>query len=160
MQTKIANSYSQSVDDIAAGFLDEGFLTAKFEALGSRNIDVCVEALDDDEFEVTIRRDAPAEVPGALKSVLKPWNTIKQVERWSGPDGGPYCGDITVTTEGIPAAISSKLSLTASAGGCEQIIDLTIKCSIPIIGKTLAKFIAKESAKSIAEEHAFIAEFA
>ncbi|MGB0906413.1 MAG: DUF2505 domain-containing protein [Maricaulaceae bacterium] len=160
MQTTTTHKYTQSVDEIAAAFLDEGFLTAKFETLGSRNIDITVTAYDDDTFKVVTKREAAADVPRALKSVVKPWNAIVQTESWSGTDGGPYHADIEITTEGVPATINTTIDITAAGDGCECVTNNEITCSIPLVGKQLAKFIAKESLKVLEEEYGFISESA
>lgn len=158
MKTVMTKTYTQSVDEIAASYLDADFLTSKFEAIGSRNIDVSVVVTDDDEYGVTVKREAPAEVPGALKSVVKSWNKVVQHETWDGEDGGPYQGTIQLETEGVPAEISVVIDLEDNDDGCTCTITTDVECKIPLIGKKLAQFIGKESAKSVDGEYAFIAE--
>lgn len=160
MKSVVTHSYTQSVDELAAAFLDEDFVTAKLETLGSRNVNVDVTAYEDDTFDVIIEREAKADVPRALQSVVKPWNAVKQVEKWEGSEGGPYVAKIAIETEGVPAKINSVVTLSGDADSSECEIVTNIECSIPLIGKKLAQFIAKETVKSTDDEAAFIAEHA
>ncbi|NNE57122.1 MAG: DUF2505 domain-containing protein [Hellea sp.] len=158
MKTFQTKNYTQGVDEIGAAFLDADFLAAKFEAMGSRNIEITVEALDDDEFQVTIVREAPVDVPRALKSVVKPWNKIVQNEHWSGADGGPYRGEIELGTDGVPAELSSVIEIEQTGSGCSCTVTNEITCKIPLIGKKLAQFIAKEAEKTVDEEYEYISQ--
>jgi len=158
MKTVQTKSYTQSADEIAAAYLDADFLAAKFESIGSRNIEVSVEAEEDDEFEVTVKREAPAEVPRALKSIVKPWNKVTQNEEWSGQDGGPYRGEIEIESASVPAEMDVVIDIVDNADGCTCTITTEISCKIPLIGKKLAQFIAKEAEKAVDQEYEFIAE--
>jgi hypothetical protein len=160
MKMTITYSYEQSVDEIAASFLDADFLSAKLEAVGSRDIDISVEGISDTEFQVTVSREVPADVPRALKSFISPWNKAVQTEKWNGADGGPYHADIAVDSKGVPADMSSTVDLKADGEGCECTIVTDIDCSVPLVGKKLAQFIAKAVEDSLDDEHAFIAEHA
>ncbi len=160
MKMTITYNYEQSVDEIAASFLDADFLTAKLEAVGSRDIDVTVEGVSDTEFQVTVSRDVPADVPRALKSFISPWNKAVQIEKWNGVDGGPYHADIEIDSKGVPADLSSTVDLKADGEGCECTIITNIDCNVPIVGKKLAQFIAKALEDSMDDEQAFIAEHA
>lgn len=153
-------TYKQSVDEIAAAYLDKGFLEAKFEAIGSRKIDVSIAAHDGDEFEVNISREVATEVPRALKSFINPWNKAGQIEKWTGSDGGPYSATIEFLTEGVPVTVSAVVKLSKKGAGCEYIATTNIECSIPLVGKKLAQFVAKVSAEALDDEYAFISEHA
>lgn len=160
MQTVQTKTYSQSVDEIAAAYLDADFLTSKFEDIGSRNIDVTVDVLDDDVYKVTTHREAPADVPRALKSVISSWNKVTQNEKWTGEDGGPYKGEIELETANVPAEMSVVIDIVDNGSGCTCTVTTDIKCKIPLIGKKLAQFIAKESEKAVNDEYGFISEHA
>lgn len=151
-------SYAQSVDELGATYLDADFIIAKNEACGSRNIDVEIEVLDDDKFLVTINREVPSEVPGALKAFVKPWNKITTTETWHGPDGGPYVANIDVTTHGVPMDMTSVITLTGDGEGCEAEIVTNISCSIPLVGKKLADFAGKAAIRDLDSEAAFLKE--
>ena len=148
--------YDQSVEEIAASYLDEDFLLGKMETLGARNVSVQIEAYEDGSYEVNIDREEKADVPGPLKSVLKPWNKLNQKETWNGQDGGPYEANILVQGEGIPAKISFQLSLSEKGTGCEYKANVNIVCNIPFLGKKLEKFIGKATEDSLNDEHEYI----
>lgn len=158
MKVTHTSSYTQSVDEVGATYLDADFVTAKQEVCGSRNVDVEIEVYDDDQFKVIVNREVPSEVPSALKAFVKPWNSITTSENWSGPDGGPYVGKIDVTTHGVPMNMSSVITVTAKGEGCEVETITDISCSIPLVGKKLSEFAGKAAKNDLDAEAVFIAE--
>lgn len=151
-------TFTQTVDEIGATYLDADFIIAKNKACGSRNTSVDIQVEGDDQFVVTINREVPSEVPNALKSFVKPWNSITTKEQWSGPDGGPYIGTIDVTTHGVPMNMSSVITVTENGEGSAVEIVTDISCSIPLVGKKLADFAAKAALKDLDSEADFIGE--
>jgi len=152
--------YSQSVDEIAAAYLDEDFLTAKFDAINSRNVSVSVEAYEDDTFAVNVDREVPADVPGPLKTFVKPWNKTSQRESWTGREGGPYTATVIAKPDAAPAEIASTVTITATDTGCETVTEFDIVCNVPLVGKKLAKFIGEAAAESLDDEYNFLTEHA
>lgn len=154
---KITQSYeyAQSIDAIFAAFTDKAFLHKKLEALGARNISVTI-SRGGEEAIVKITREMPAEVPGALKKFVKPWNKMSQTEVWTSSENGTYQSNVQIEIVGMPIQMHSASSLTTQAGGCSMETVTDITCSVPFVGGKIAQFVSAESLKALQTEYDYI----
>ncbi len=137
-------------------FTSDGFHVDKFTACGARNIDVLETDRGDDTFSITIEREVPADVPGVLKSLIGEWNTITQTEEWEDVGDDEFICDFALSTEGVPADISGTMNVMPHGKGCVNQVEMEITSSIPLLGKKLAQFIAKDAEKSLGKEFDYI----
>jgi hypothetical protein len=156
MQIKREHEYAHGTDDVFALFTDRDEIEAKQEALGARNIRVEECEADDNGAVVRFVRELPAEVPGMLKKFLKPWNTVEQSERWRHLGGDEYEADITIDIANVPVSVSGTLELEPVGDGCVNHVRLSVTCGIPLVGKTLAEFVAKDCKRLIREEYQYV----
>lgn len=155
MKIEAEHKYKASADDVFAALTDEDALVAKHEKLGARNITAVVEE-DGDALQVTVIREVPADVPGVLQRFLKPWNRITQAETWQAYDDGSYAADLTIDIENVPVSIAGSLNLQPRDGGCVNIVELDVGCSIPLVGGKLAAFVGENSERLIAAEYRYL----
>ena len=158
MQVKQTYKYTQDVDTIYACYTDSAFVKAKVEALGSRNVNVEVNAGSGDTVIVKITREVPAEVPQVLKKFIKPWNKLAQTDVWNGSAGGPYRCNIQFESDGAPISIEANWKLTATNLGCMKEVTININANVPLIGGRLAKFAANASTRALQREHEYISQ--
>ncbi|MFK8017009.1 MAG: DUF2505 domain-containing protein [Gammaproteobacteria bacterium] len=155
MKVTAQHRYNCSIDELYALFIDKQFYLDKFTACGARNVKINKAAATDDGFVVASERDVPADVPGVLKSFLGDWNTIAQTESWEGDPGDEYYNDFEIAAQGVPVEMNGTMNLMPDGDGCVNDIEIEIKCSIPLVGKKLAQFVASDTEKTLAAEYEF-----
>ena len=158
MKIQQDHEYAHSLDAVYAMFTDTGEVEAKHEALGARDIRIEECEIYDDGADIRFVRDLPAEVPGILKKFLQPWNTVTQFEQWRSTDDGAYDADLEIDIAGVPVSIAGTLFLEPVEGGCVNHVRIEIDCGIPLVGRTLAEFVAKDCERLVAEEYEYITE--
>ncbi len=144
---------SQELYDL---FTRNGFHADKFTACGARNIEVLESEKSDDTFSITLDREVPADVPGVLKSLIGEWNTITQTEEWEDVGDSEFICDFALSTEGVPVDINGTMNVMPLGKGCVNHVELDITSSIPLLGKKLAQFIAKDAEKTLGKEFDYI----
>ena len=158
MKVNRDHEYAHSTDTVFALFTDAEEIEAKQEALGARNVHVAECESDDDGAVVRFVRELPADVPGILKKILQPWNTVQQSEQWRVYDNGVYKADIDIDISGVLVTVTGTLELEPVDAGCVNHVRLNVDSGIPFIGKTLAEFVAKDCKRIIAGEYDYISE--
>lgn len=158
MQISKNHAYAHSTDTVFSLFTDADEIKAKQTALGARHIRVleCEKSADD----ATIRfvRELPADVPGVLKRFLQPWNKVEHSEEWRVCDDGVFKSALTIDIANVPVDVSGTLTLIPTDGGCVNQVRLRIDCGIPLLGKTLAEFVAADCRRLVAAEYEYITE--
>ena len=150
------HEYAHDTDSLFALFIDAEEIEAKQEELGARNIRVEECESSDDGAIVRFVRELPAEVPGALKKFVQPWNTVEQREEWQVGGSGVYNADISIDIAGVPVTVTGTLKLEPTDRGCVNHVRLRVNSGIPFIGKTLAEFVAKDCKRLIAAEYDYL----
>ena len=158
MKIQREHEYAHGTDDVFALFTDKGEIETKQEALGARNIRVEECEVGDDGAVVRFVRELPAEVPGVLKKFLKPWNTVEQTETWRRLGGDQYEADITINVANVPVKVSGTLELEPVGDSCVNHVRLSVTSGIPLVGKTLAEFVAKDCKRIIRDEYDYLTE--
>lgn len=155
MKISAQHAYSKNSTEVFALFSGENYHVDKFTACGSRNVELVERTGSADEFSVTTAREVPADVPGVLKSLIGEWNSITQTEEWQDVGDDEFICDFAISTEGVPVEITGTMNLMPEGDGCVNHIEMEISCSVPLLGKKLAQFVAKDGNKTLAAEYAF-----
>jgi len=151
--------FEQDVDAIFKAYTNKVFLQKKMEALGARNIKIIIEQ-NKEEIKIVATREMPADVPGVLKKFLNPWNKMIQKETWKGTKGGPYYGNLKIAVEGAPVNVKGEMKIAATDYGSIAANVTEISTSIPFIGKSIKKFVAKASEEAIEKEFEYVGKHA
>ena len=146
--------YSQDLHTVIKTFCDPGFLQQKYDSLGHKKVELTVRE-DEDATILECKREVPIDVPRFARKVLSPKNDVFQLERWTGPDGGPLKNVWSLDVKGAPIKISGTAILRVEGDGCVHEIDGQVHCSIPLIGRKIAGFVAGDAVKGIEDEGAF-----
>ena len=152
------HEYAHDTDTLFALFTDADEIEAKQQALGARNIRIEECATNADGVAVRFVRELPADVPGLLSKFLQPWNTVAQSEQWTGYTDDTYEAELDIDIANVPVTVKGTLQLEPVDGGCVNHVRMSVDCSLPFVGKTLAEFIAKDCKRLIANEYAYISE--
>ena len=158
MKIRRDHEYAHGVETVLTLFTDAAEVQTKHVALGARNIRIEECEIYDDGADVRFIRELPAEVPGILKKFLQPWNTVTQSEQWRSTDDGGYDADLDIEIANVPVTVTGSLYLEPIDGGCINHVRLTVDSGIPLVGKTLAEFVAQDCKRLIADEYAYITE--
>jgi hypothetical protein len=147
--------YDYPADAVFKFFSDPDLIQAKFEGIGTRNVEVLECAAADGGITQT-KREVPANVPGLLKKFLGAWNKVTQTEEWEqGEDGERVC-DLNVEIAGVPVTVSGTMTLRSEGSGCVNDIRIKVSCSIPLVGGKLADFVAGDTEKAMDAEYDYI----
>ena len=115
MDVQTQYEFTAKVDAVMAMFGDPEYQRQKLIDAGHTNIEVPECGLaDDGSLRIVSRRTVAVDVPGALKRILKPTNTVTQTDVWQPGKRGPRSGTWTVEIKGIPIHLSGTMQL-----GCE-----------------------------------------
>lgn len=155
MKIRREHRYEHELEAVYALFTDPGEIEAKHAALGARHIQIEECELYEDGADVRFVRELPAEVPRVLSRFLQPWNTVQQSEQWrSSRDGYDAVLDIDIAN--VPVTITGTLELEPFKGGCVNHVRIDIDSGIPLVGSTLAEFVAKDCERLVADEYDYI----
>ena len=160
MRFEIVNHYDADPAAVFTAQTDPAVVTAKYEALGHRQIEVVEHVDDATGVRLHTRRIVPLDVPSFARRVLSPTNTVDQVDSWApGDAGGRRTGTYSVKSKGVPVDITGVLAIDADpAGGSAMTITTTVECRIPLVGGKIADFLAGSVRTTIAAEQRFTSE--
>ena len=149
------HEYAHDLQAVYALFTDAAEIEAKHAALGARYFRIEECELYDDGADVRFVRELPAEVPGVLARFLQPWNTVHQSEQWRSSGEGGYDAELDIDIANVPVTITGTLELEPVEGGCVNHVRVAVDSRIPLVGSTLAEFVAKDCKRLIADEYEY-----
>ena len=79
-------TYQAPVEAVIALFVESNVVRARYEAAGDRDIEILECGPDGDGFVIRTSRTVDVDLPGFARRVLKPTNTLVQVDRWGPAD--------------------------------------------------------------------------
>jgi len=144
----VQHQYAHSVEAVFAKLTDEAHLRERSEQAGHRNIEVRVQRTEGG-VEVRLERDIESEIPAVAKKFINPVNHVVDVIRWR-DDGDAKSGTYQVTVS-KRIRVSGVMSLRPTGDGCRYEDTCTPTVDVPIVGKKIAKLVAKETETAIAE---------
>jgi len=113
----------------------------------------------DGVVDLAISRELPGGVPGFLERFLPKDGRVVQHESWGAlADDGAVRGTWSVDVPGAPASIGGTSSLAPSGTGSVQVIEGTVKVSVPLIGGKAESFLVDVVARLMAKEGELLVE--
>ncbi|HEX4019239.1 MAG TPA: DUF2505 domain-containing protein, partial [Frankiaceae bacterium] len=104
---------------------------------------------------IVTRRTVAIDVPGVLKRVLTPSNTVTQTDEWAEAQKGVRSGTWKVDIKGVPIHLSGTMQLKGDKSGSVEAISGAAKASLPLVGGKLEKLAAGNFNESTAQEQDF-----
>lgn len=131
---------------------DEDFQEEKCRATYALDFEATVHNGSPREFLVQTRRDMPTEhLPDIARGFIGDRFTIHETQSWTGPDSsGAYVADLRVHVQGAPINGTGQRRLTPAGKGTEDVTEIRIKASIPLIGRRIEE-AAAPAVKAAAE---------
>jgi len=146
--------YSASLDAVYNLLTDARWLEARCLALGELSAKIKVRK-SAKGAAVTMTRRVKRELPALVAKVLPAESDLQFDESWA-PDGEGYGGTIEMNIVGQPVKMAAQFSLAPAGKGCVYRIEHSTRCSIPLIGGTVAKFAQGQIEHGCAEEFAYL----
>ena len=157
MKVTSTHTYAAPSDVVFTMLTDPDVLTAKYTALGHRDISITEHSVDDGAVTVRSRRSVPMDVPGFAKRFLSPMNTAEQHDHWDPPAAdGSRSGTWEVTSRGVPISAGGTLRITPGKKRT-TVVEVTaeISCSVPLVGGKLASLVSGNVKQTLAAEEEF-----
>jgi hypothetical protein len=157
MDLKTEYRFDADADAVFAMFSDPEYQRQKLVDAGHTHVEVleCGPVGDGTTFRIVTRRTVAVDVPGVLKRVLTPTNTVTQTDEWTEAKKGVRSGTWKVDIKGVPIHLSGTMQLKAAKPGAVEAISGTAKASLPLVGGKLEKLAAGNFNDSTAQEQDF-----
>lgn len=141
------HAFDAPVERVLAMYLDAAYIPAKYERMGLREVNRVHHHSDAQQHEVTYRflEQASIAIPAMAKKFMgdSDWFPVEQTERWHRES---RTGEIVVEIASFKKVVSiqSQMQLVSTAQGCVNQMIWQVTCSVPLIGGSLAKFLADD----------------
>lgn len=147
--------YTAAPDKIFALLTDPKWVEARCLELGELSVSVKAKKAGGG-VTLTMKRQVKREITGLAAKVISPISNLEFEEKWSAPDDeGVRVGSLTITAVGQPVKISADFELLPSGKGSVYRILHKAKCSVPLIGGAIEKFVLGQVEQGCADEFAY-----
>jgi len=155
MIVKQTHTYKHDVAKVYGLLTDPEFVAEKYQAVGARNVEIIQYGEDEDgDYILETVREIHSALPDFAKKFLGEWNKVQQIEIWE-PDGDGFLCSFTVDALDAPVKIAGTQLLSPIASGCVNEVNLTVSCSVPLLGGKLAKVVGGDADTTMTAEHAY-----
>ena len=150
-------TYDAAVDDVFALFTDPDVVRARYEAAGDRDIEILECGPQGDGFVIRTSRTVDVDLPGFARKVLKPTNTMLQVDTWSARDlDGARDADFAIEVKGSPVKVSGEARIEPTGDGATRhTVDGKLDVKVPLIGGKVASWAEGPSQQRLDAEYDF-----
>jgi hypothetical protein len=149
--------YSAPIDKVFARLTDPKWLEARCLALGELSARVKAKKAGKG-VTITMTRRVKRELPALVSRVLPSESDLHFVETWT-PEGDGYAGTLTMEVAGQPVTMSADFSLQEAGKGCIYRITHHARCSIPLVGGTVARYSQGEIENGCADEFRYLVDY-
>ena len=137
--------YDASPDAVAAMLADVAF---REEVLARQRV-LRGSATVEGDTVVIEQVQSAAGLPSFARNFVGDEIVIVQTERW----GTKTAADLQLAIPGKPGDITGDVTLTPSGAGTVEVVDLSVKVSIPLVGGKIEKLVVDMIEKALAKEH-------
>jgi len=150
-------TYEAPVETVLACFADPDVVRARYEAAGDRDIEVIECGPEGDGYVIRTSRTVDVDMPSFVSRVLKPTNTMIQVDRWGPADArGGHDGTFSIEVKGAPVRIGGTMRIEPTeSGGCRHRVDGRLDVKIPLVGGRIAGWAEGPSRQRLDAEYDF-----
>jgi len=151
-------NYNAPVEKVFALLTDPKFLEARSLALGELKATIKAKKAAGG-VKVTMTRRVKRDLPALIAKVLPAESDLHFEETWSAETDGGRTGTLTMEVAGQPVKMTAEFELAPAGKGCVYRIKHETKCSIPLVGGTVAKFAQGQVEQGCAAEFAYTADY-
>ena len=147
MDVKGSHTYAASIEAVLAMLADEAAVTAKYEGMGHRDVEILECARQKKVLRVRSSRVVDVDLPGFAKRVLKPTNAMRQTDVWKEGAKGVWNGTFEVDVEGAPIELSGVMRLVPDDDTCTHEVTITMNVKVPLVGGKIADWAGKNDVR-------------
>jgi len=147
MKFRFDHAFEAPIERVLAMYTDAAYIPAKYAVMGLREVSVVRRDQDEAHLDVTHRflEQASITIPAMARKLIgdSDWFYVAQTERWH---FASLTGELIVDIEPFKqfTSIRCDMKLLATASGCVNQMHWDVTCSVPLLGGTLAKFLADD----------------
>ncbi len=142
-------AYDAPPDQVFAMLADPAFRQAACEAMDVISVEVSIESADAG-FEARIDQvQRTDDLPGYARKFSGDSTRAIQLESWADATGGT----LRIESPGQPSEVSGSIVLRPEGAGTREVVELSIKVKVPLVGGKLEKLVAARIAASMDAEH-------
>jgi hypothetical protein len=136
-------NFDQPKEKVLRMFSDRAYFEKKYAASGGWDIKVLEHELTPKQFRIkcSYSRKPDAEVPAFAQKIIGDAVHLTQEDVW---DLEKATGVLKIEIRNTPIRMSAQMRVTEEPGGCVNVLQWTLSCSIPLIGGKLEQMLAKE----------------
>lgn len=150
--------YSAPVDKVFALLTDPKWLEARCLALGELSASIKAKKAGKG-VAIGMKRRVKRELPALVAKVIPPEADLVFEESWGPDEDGTRSGTLSMTAVGQPITMTAEFELAPAGKGSVYRITHVCKCSVPLIGGTVAKFAQGQVEAGCADEFAYLVDY-
>lgn len=151
-------SYRQSVDQVHRALTGEQYWRDRLVEVGGDGASFGHLTVGDGTVDVELTQAIPAEHLPSIVTTVRPGDlVITRTETWGPLVGGRATGTFTARVDGVPAALSGTLTLSADGDGSTVGLDGQVDVKMPLIGGKIESVIAEQITELLENEDRFTA---
>lgn len=125
---------------------------AKFESMGHRDVAIVEHTASESDMTLVLSRVVTTELPGFMRKVMKPTNTVISTDYWQRRDDGTCGGHFSVETHGAPIKATGTTELRATSDGTSYEVTVELEVKVPIIGGKISNWARGDVERQIRME--------
>jgi len=133
---------------------DPQFLVDRCIALGELSAECDIEE-SGSVITIKLVREIKRDLPRALAKVFNPVQTTEMTETWM-PNGDNWSGNWVLKVLGQPVTVFGDFELGNTPGGCRYQVSHRARASIPLLGRTIEKYILSQTSEGAFDELGYL----
>lgn len=156
MKLRHEDLYPLSAEALFKVFTDRAFYEERFAASGGET-EFLHFGPRGGRFVIDIRRHVTmrkgTQIPAFARRFVRDVNVMHTIMEWDLSQGESRRGTCRFEIERLPAEVYGNMHLEPRANGCANRVDLTVHCSIPLVGGKIAEMMGERAGRSLHRDY-------
>lgn len=100
-----------------------------------------------------VRMRAGANIPAIAQRFVRDVNVLRTVMEWDLSQGESHRGTYRFEIERVPVEVAGHMHLEPHPAGSRNRIEVNVRCTIPLIGGTIAGMLGERAGKSLKKDY-------
>ena len=148
--------FPHDIETVQQMLVDPQFLSERLMALGEDEPEIKISNRGG-TTTLQLERAARRDMPTVAAKIIGDVQRFEMTEKWKEAGDG-WEGEYHINVVGAPVVIDAQFDLTPTDEGCVYTISHKPKASVPVVGKTLEKFLVKQTTEGCERELDHLAE--
>jgi len=143
MKIEERHEFKKSWASVRKMFTDPGYFVKKYELLRCTHVEVLEQETQGDHFRIKVRYDQKPSVPipSFAQKFVPQTISVTQEDRWNLKTA---TGRLTIDIRAMPMKIGADMQILDGEDRCTNVLQWTLKSSIPLLGGKLEKLLADD----------------